>query len=70
MDRAENTAFLLAALLMTVFFAALVYSATGLNISLPTCVTDVAPFKQGKIIDKGNGHYEVQMVAKMWAFDT
>jgi cytochrome c oxidase subunit 2 len=69
MDRAENTAFLLAALLMTVFFAALVYSATGLNISLPTCVTDVAPFKQGKIIDKGNGHYEVQMVAKMWAFD-
>lgn len=54
---------------MTVFFAALVYSAAGLNITLPTCVTDVAPFKTGKVIDKGDNHYEVHMVAKMWAFD-
>ncbi len=69
MDRNENTALLLAVLLMAVFFGALVYSATGLKISLPTCVTDVAPFKQGKIIDKGNNHYEVHLVAKMWAFD-
>ena len=69
MDRAENTALVIAGFLMTVFFAALVYSATGLNISLPTCVTDVAPFAQGQIIDKGNNHYEVHMVARMWAFD-
>ena len=54
---------------MAVFFAALVYAATQLSISVPTCVTDVAPFKQGKVIDKGNRHYEVHMVAKMWAFD-
>jgi cytochrome c oxidase subunit 2 len=69
MDRAERTALVLAGILMVVFFAALVYSAAGLNISVPTCVTDVAPFKQGKVIDKGNNHYEVHMVAKMWAFD-
>ena len=69
MDRAEGTALVIAGVLMAVFFAALVYAAAGLNISLPTCVTDVAPFKQGKIIDKGNNHYEVHMVAKMWAFD-
>jgi cytochrome c oxidase subunit 2 len=69
MDRAERFAIVTAGLLMTLFFAALVYSATGLNISLPTCVTDVAPFKAGNIIDKGNNHYEVHMVAKMWAFD-
>ena len=69
MDRAERIALVIAGVLMSVFFAALVYSATGLNISLPTCVTDVAPFKEGKVIDKGNNHYEVHMVAKMWAFD-
>jgi cytochrome c oxidase subunit II len=69
MDRAERSAIVVAGLVMIVFFGALVYSAAGLNISLPTCVTDVAPFKEGKIIDKGNKHYEVHMVAKMWAFD-
>ncbi len=69
MDRVERFAIVGAGLLMTVFFAALVYSAAGLRISLPSCVTDVAPFKAGKIIDKGNNHYEVHMVARMWAFD-
>jgi cytochrome c oxidase subunit II len=69
MDRAESTALVLAGSLMALCFAALVYSAAGLRISVPTCVTDVAPFKEGKIIDKGNDHYEVHMVAKMWAFD-
>ena len=69
MDRAERFAIVTAGLLMTVFFAALAYSAAGLNISLPTCVTDVAPFKAGQIIDKGNNHYEVHIVARMWAFD-
>jgi cytochrome c oxidase subunit 2 len=69
MDRAERTALVLAGVLMAVFFAALVYSAAGLNISVPTCVTDVAPFTQGGVIDKGNNHFEVHMVAKMWAFD-
>ncbi len=54
---------------MAVFFAALVYAATQLRISVPTCVTNVAPFTQGQVIDKGNRHYEVHMVAKMWAFD-
>jgi len=69
MDRAERSAIVIAASLMCVFFAALVYAAAGLRLSLPTCVTDVAPFKEGKIIDKGNHHYEVHMVARMWAFD-
>jgi cytochrome c oxidase subunit 2 len=69
MDRAERVALTIAGVLMTLFFAALVYSAAGLNISVPTCVTDMAPFKQGQVIDKGDNHYEVHMVAKMWAFD-
>jgi cytochrome c oxidase subunit 2 len=69
MDRTEQIALAGAGLLMALFLAALVYAAARLNISVPTCVTDVAPFRQGQIIDKGNQHYEVHMVAKMWAFD-
>src|SRR5512140_1560013 len=69
MDRSERGVLITAGLLMSLFLAALVYSATRLKISVPTCVTSVAPFKQGQLIDKGNQHYEVHMVAKMWAFD-
>ncbi len=69
MDRSEQVALVGAGLLMAVFLAALVYAATRLHISVPTCVTDVAPFSEGQIIDKGNQHYEVHMVARMWAFD-
>lgn len=69
MDRAERLALLVSALVMAGFFAALVYAATGLGINVPTCVTDVAPFSEGKIIDKGGNHYEVHVVAKMWSFE-
>jgi cytochrome c oxidase subunit 2 len=68
-DRIERIVLVGSGVLMVVFFAALVYAATQLRISVPTCVTDVAPFKAGRVIDKGNQHYEVHMVAKMWAFD-
>lgn len=69
MDRIERIVLVSAGALMAVFFAALVYAATQLRISVPTCITDVAPFTRGEVIDKGNHHYEVHMVAKMWAFD-
>jgi cytochrome c oxidase subunit II len=39
------------------------------RIDLPTCLTDVKPFTQGKVIQQGPGRYEVQMVAKMWKFE-
>jgi cytochrome c oxidase subunit 2 len=69
MDKTENTALVAACALMALFFAALVYAAIALDIDVPTCVTDVAPFTKPEIIDKGGNHYEVHMVAKMWAFD-
>jgi len=69
MDRIERWALVASGVLMAVFLVALVYAATRMKITVPTCVTDVAPFKEGRIIDKGNGRYEVHMVAKMWAFD-
>jgi cytochrome c oxidase subunit 2 len=68
-DRAERVALLGAGTLMAVFLGALVYAATRLGIGVPSCVTDVAPFTEGAVIDKGNGRYEVHVVARMWAFD-
>ncbi len=38
------------------------------GIGLPTCVTDVAPFREAKVIQHAPGRYEVHYVAKMWAF--
>ena len=69
MDRTERSVLILSALLMGVFFVALVYAATGLNINVPTCVTDVKPFTRGRVIPKGNNQFEVHVVAKMWSFD-
>ena len=58
-----------ASLLMVSFAGALVYAFFGLNIRFPGCVTDRKPFQKGKVIQRGVGEYEVQMVAKMWAFE-
>lgn len=69
MDRSERIVLIASAVLMAVFLAAIVYAAVGLGIGVPTCVTDVTPFSAGKVIDKGNDHYEVHLVARMWAFD-
>ncbi len=69
MDTAERIPLVTAGLLMALFLAMMVYSAVRLNISIPTCVTNLRPFQQGQLIDKGNQQYEVHMVAKMWAFD-
>ena len=69
MDRIERAALWGSGLLMAAFFVLLVYAASSRDLDVPTCVTDVPPFTQGKVIDKGNNRYEVHMVAKMWAFD-
>jgi cytochrome c oxidase subunit II len=69
MDRSERVVLVAAGVLMTCCFAALVYAATRLRIAVPTCVANVAPFSEGKVIDKGNNHYEVHVVARMWSFD-
>jgi len=69
MDRSERLGLLVSGSLMAFFLAALVYAAVGMNITVPTCVTDVAPFREGKVIAKGDGRYEIHLVAKMWSFD-
>ncbi len=69
MDKLERLTLAASGVLMTVFFAALVYAATSRNIGVATCVTNIAPFDRGEIIPKGDNHYEVHVVARMWAFE-
>jgi len=68
MDRSERFVLLASGAVMLGFFAALIYAAIGLGLSVPTCVS-VAPFTTGQVIDRGGQRYEVHLVAKMWAFD-
>ena len=46
---------------------ALAVRTTG--IGLPTCLTDVRPFSQGKVIEQAPKRYEIHYVARMWKFD-
>lgn len=39
------------------------------GIGLPTCVTDVKPFKKSEVIYKTPTHYEIHWVAGMWKFE-
>ncbi len=39
------------------------------KVDLPTCLTDVKPFTEGKIIQQGPRRYEVHYVARMWKFE-
>jgi len=40
-----------------------------LGIGLPTCLTDVRPFLEGKVIDQAPKRYEIHYVARMWKFE-
>lgn len=69
MERNEKRVLTTAAVLMLVFMSAVVYSVFGLGIDLPTCVTSMEPYREGRLIERSPKNYEVQYVAKMWAFE-
>lgn len=69
MDRAEKTALTLAVALMAFFAGLIVYAAKALNIDVPTCITDVKPFTEGKVIQHAPNRYELHYLAKMWYFE-
>ncbi|MDH4037185.1 MAG: cytochrome C oxidase subunit II [Candidatus Krumholzibacteria bacterium] len=69
MDRSEKRVLVISTCLMLVFLSAVVYSVFGLGMDLPTCITDVEPYTEGHVIQRAPLRYEVQYVAKMWAFD-
>ncbi len=39
------------------------------GIGLPTCLLDVQPFLEGKVIEQGPKRYEIHYVARMWRFE-
>ncbi len=69
MDRAEKRALVTSLALLLFFFVLIVYAAKGLKIDLPTCITDVQPFKEGRLIQHAPKRYELHIVARMWFFD-
>jgi cytochrome c oxidase subunit II len=71
-DIREKIAFGLAIAVSTIFFTAALVASTNFGVQIPTCVTTVQPFTEGKIIESKNTadkRIEVQAVAKMWVFD-
>ncbi len=69
MERHERRILVVSGTLMGLFLVLLVYSALGLGQAVPTCVTDVQPFPQGKVERRGPQQFDVYMVARMWFFD-
>jgi cytochrome c oxidase subunit 2 len=69
MERFESLALKMGFGLMVVFFVALVGLAVLKGIDVPTCFTDFPPFKEGKVIQKGEKEYEVHLLSKMWVFE-
>lgn len=39
------------------------------GIDLPTCLTDVRPFREGKVIEHAPKRYEIHYLARMWKFE-
>ncbi len=68
MDKSEKFAFILSGLLLVVFFGAIMYAAVAKDIDVPTCITDMDPFERDTLFQTGPDTYELQMVARMWAF--
>ena len=69
LDPGEKAGLTMAITMLVVFFVLIVYAAKGLKIDIPTCITDVEPFKTGKLIKHADKRYELHILARMWMFD-
>ncbi len=47
----------------------IVLTVKSLGIGLPTCLTDVRPFREGKVIEHAPKRYEIHYLARMWRFE-
>jgi cytochrome c oxidase subunit 2 len=65
----EKRVLIVAVVLLLFFLAGLVFAYQAYGVRIPGCVTDVRPFKEGKVVQRGERDFEVQMLAKMWAFE-
>ncbi len=68
MDKSEKIAFILSGVMLVIFFTGIMYAAIAEDIDVPTCITDMEPFETDTLFQTGPDTYELQMVARMWAF--
>lgn len=68
MDKSEKFAIGLSGVLLITFFSVILYASAVQGIEVPTCITDVEPFTTDTLFQVGEDEYELQMVARMWAF--
>jgi len=68
MDKSEKLALGLSGALLILFFGAIMYAGIAKDIEVPTCITDMEPFAKDTLFQTGPDTYELQMVARMWAF--
>ncbi len=68
MDRAEKVALLLAGILTTVAFVAIVFASYGMGVMVPTSIKNVKPYDKDTVIQVSDNHYEIYYIARMWSF--
>ncbi len=68
MDKSEKIAFILSGMLLVLFFGGIMYAAVVEDINVPTCITNMEPFESDTLFQTGPDSYELQMLARMWAF--
>ncbi len=68
MNKYEIRVIVLAGLLLSVFFFAILYNDFSRNIDVPACVTYSGTYKVPHVKKLDDKTYEVYAVAKMWGF--
>lgn len=68
MDKSEKIALNLSGFMLILFFGGIMYAAIVEDIEVPTCITGMEPFETDTLFQTGPDTYELQMVARMWAF--
>lgn len=68
MDKSEKIALTLSGMLLVLFFGGIMYAAIVEDIDVPTCITNMEPFESDTLFQTGPDTYELQMIARMWAF--
>ncbi len=65
----EKKILVAASIFAVALFGVIALSVRLFGIDLPTCLTDVRPFKDAKVIEQGPKRYEIHYVARMWKFE-
>jgi cytochrome c oxidase subunit 2 len=69
MEKNEKRVLAVSIALMVVFFIGLIHAYRAYGVRIPSCVTELKPFDEGKVIRRGEKDYEVHIVARMWSFE-